>query len=65
MAATPNPLVGNLLIASIVVVEDVNSDELRRSLRHWLRDRCPSVMVPAKILIKDSLISAESGKIQR
>lgn len=65
VAATPNPLVGNLLIASIVVVEDVNSEELRRSLRHWLRDRCPSVMVPAKILIKDSLISPESGKIQR
>jgi acyl-CoA synthetase (AMP-forming)/AMP-acid ligase II len=65
VAATPNPLVGNLLVASIVVVEHVNSEELRKSLRHWLRDRCPGVMVPAKIFIKDSLISSESGKIQR
>ena len=65
VGATPNPLVGNLLVASIVVVEHVNSEELRKSLRHWLRERCPSVMVPAKISIKDSLISSESGKIQR
>ena len=63
--AVPNPLVGNLLIATVVPKVPEHAESLKKNLRHWIRERAAGTMVPAKVAVVTSLVSSETGKAMR
>ena len=65
VSATPNPLAGNLLVASVVVAAGADPDAVRKGLRRWVRDRAPTSHVPAQVTVVDDLTHATTGKASR
>jgi len=63
--ATPNAMVGNLLIASVVATDDAQTDDLGKRLRAWVRKTSPGPQVPAKVRVVESLEIMSTGKAAR
>ncbi|ERT14651.1 hypothetical protein O185_02450 [Photorhabdus temperata J3] len=53
------------LVAYLVLSSEANNKSLLEALRHYLRDRLPSHMIPAAYVILDSLPLSPNGKVDR
>jgi acyl-coenzyme A synthetase/AMP-(fatty) acid ligase len=65
VTAKPNPMTGNVLIASVVLTEDADRDGVSKRLRSWVRGRAPGTHVPAAINVVDHLDVSSTGKVRR
>lgn len=57
-----NPFSGSVLIAKVVVTAP---DDAAASIRRWVAERLPAPMVPAQVIVVDSLNSSANGKVVR
>ncbi len=60
-----NPMSGNILVASVRLVDDADRNGAGRRIRKWVRTRCPSYQVPASITVVDDIKISHTGKAQR
>lgn len=51
----PSPLLGNILVARVNLIEPEPFDEFKRRLRKFCRDRLPSFKIPARIELTDQV----------
>lgn len=65
VTATPNPLAGNLLLASVVPAAGVDGAALRGGLRAWVRARASAAHVPARVSVVERVEHPVTGKAQR
>ncbi len=65
VTATPNPLAGNLLVASVVAASDAERAGLGKVLRSFVREHAPSTHVPATVKVVDELETSAAGKAVR
>jgi acyl-CoA synthetase (AMP-forming)/AMP-acid ligase II len=65
VSATPNALVGNLLVARVVAAPDAERAGLGKELRAFVRGNAPSTHVPATVKVVDELETSAAGKAVR
>ena len=65
VTARPNPLMGNVLVATVELRPGVAADGMPKQLRSWVRDRAPRTHVPATVDIVERLEIASTGKVIR
>ena len=65
VSAKPNPMMGNVLIAQVSLVDDADTEGVAKRLRRWVRDRAPGSHVPASVAVVDELQVSATGKVQR
>ena len=65
VAAKPNPMTGNVLVAHVELRDGVDRTDLAKELRSWVRQRSPRTHVPASIDFVDSLRTTTTGKVAR
>ncbi|MEQ8436791.1 MAG: AMP-binding protein [Ilumatobacter fluminis] len=65
VTARPNPLMGNVLVATVELRPGVAADGMPKQLRSWVRDRAPRTHVPATVDIVERLEISSTGKVIR
>lgn len=65
VTAKPNPMVGNVLVARVLLAPDANREGCAKRLRAWVRGQAPGTHVPASIHIDDDLELSAAGKVTR
>jgi acyl-CoA synthetase (AMP-forming)/AMP-acid ligase II len=65
VVGTPDEILGEKIVAFVVVHPETDSGFLEEGLFHFLRGRLPAYMVPARIARIDALPKTESGKVKR
>lgn len=65
VSSTSSRMAGNLLVAQVVPTAGASGDELRRSIRRWVRDRAPNTFVPAIVDVVPELGLNSTGKAVR
>lgn len=65
VTARPNPLMGNVLVATVELRPGVAADGMPKQLRSWVRGRAPRTHVPATVDIVERLEIASTGKVIR
>jgi acyl-coenzyme A synthetase/AMP-(fatty) acid ligase len=65
VAARPNPMTGNVLVAQVVPADGVAADGLPKELRAWVRRNAPGTHVPATVTLVDRLEMSATGKAVR
>lgn len=63
--AAPNPITGNVLVATVVAADDAYRQALPGILRRWVRERATSAHVPARVRIVDELPTTAADKVER
>ena len=65
VTARPNPVSGQILVASIVPASNVDEVGLSKRVRRWARSRLPNTHVPAMIKVVHRLDVSPTGKTVR
>lgn len=65
VTAKANPMVGNVLVARVVLTPDADPDTKPKHLRAWVREHAPSTHVPATVRIDDAVELSPTGKVTR
>lgn len=65
VTAKPNPLAGNMLIATVVPTPTADREGLGKRVRKWARQELPGTHVPAMVKVVDELTIAATGKKSR
>ena len=65
VSAKPNPMSGNILVATVTLSTDADPDGVPKRLRTWVRERAPRTHVPASIGVVDDVEMSPTGKVVR
>jgi acyl-coenzyme A synthetase/AMP-(fatty) acid ligase len=65
VSSKPNPMTGNVLIATVVLADTAESEGVAKRLRSWVRDRAPGTHVPASVTVVDRIDVSGVGKVAR
>ncbi len=65
VSAKPNPMMGNVLVAQVTLIEGTDTTGIAKQLRRWVRDRASGSHVPASVAVVDELQVSATGKVQR
>lgn len=65
VAAKANALVGNTLVAKVVLTPEAERDGVSKRLRAWVRERATAPHVPASVVAVDELTLTQAGKVAR
>lgn len=65
VTAKPNPMMGNVLVAHVALVDSADPAGVSKRLRSWVRERAPRTHVPASVDVVDELEVSATGKLQR
>jgi acyl-CoA synthetase (AMP-forming)/AMP-acid ligase II len=65
VAAKPNPMTGNVLVARVALIESADPAGASKRLRSWVRERAPRTHVPASVEVVGKVDVSTTGKLQR
>lgn len=65
VTAKANAMVGNVLVARVVLADSASNETGPKQLRSWVREHAPSTHVPATVRIEDTLELSPTGKVSR
>jgi len=65
VSAKANALVGNTLVAKVVLTPEADREGVSKRLRAWVRDRATAPHVPASVVVVDELTLTQAGKVAR
>jgi acyl-coenzyme A synthetase/AMP-(fatty) acid ligase len=65
VTAKENPMVGNVLVARVVLTADADPELRPKHLRAWVREHAPATHVPATVRIDDAVELSPTGKVNR
>ncbi len=65
VSAKANALVGNTLVAKVVLTPDADREGVSKRLRGWVRERATAPHVPASVVAVDELTLTQAGKVAR
>lgn len=66
VAARANAMVGNLLVAEVVLKDDASPETTGKTIRSWVRQHAVSnTHVPATVRIVDAIETSPAGKLKR
>lgn len=65
VSVKPNPMSGNLLIATVVPAPDVDPAGLGKRVRVWIKSQVPNTHVPAMVKVAESIEVSSAGKAVR
>ncbi len=65
VSSTPNPMTGNVLVATVTMTPQADRTDATKRLRKWVRDQAPRTHVPASVTVVDRLDISAAGKVVR
>jgi len=65
VSAKANALVGNTLVAKVVLTPEADREGVSKRLRAWVRERTTAPHVPASVVVVDALTLTQAGKVAR
>ena len=65
VSAKANALVGNTLVAKVVLTPEADREGVSKRLRAWVRERASAPHVPASVVAVDELTLTQAGKVAR
>ncbi len=65
VTAKPNPVLGQVVVATVSLAPSADTQAVSKRLRRWVRDHAPKSHVPASINVADTVDVAPTGKVVR